>query len=447
MLKISPNSVENELKKEKIYSIRLVNTPRNGKVFTWWLLGIFGLLIILMFFPWQQNVDGKGQLTALTPKDRPQTIQSPIAGRIDEWFVREGQFVKRGDTIVVLTEIKEKFLDPEMVPRLKQQVGAKEGVISSTMEKADALAQQINALSSSLQFKLKQAQNKVIQARLKVRSDSIDLESERVQFAIADTQLNLGKGLFNKGFISLIEFQKRQEKFQQSTAKLISQENKLLDSKNSLINAQIELNAIRADYMEKTAKAESDRNATLAYVAEAEGDLAKLENEYSSMLMRSSFYIIRAPQDGYIVKAVRAGIGENLKDNDPVVTIMPAKPELAAEMYIRAMDLPLLQRGNKVRVQFDGWPAIVFSGWPGASVGTFGGIVSNIDAVESDNGLFRVLVSPDPAEEPWPEQLKIGSGVYSWAMLDNVPVWFEIWRQLNGFPPNIMQESKSSTKK
>jgi multidrug resistance efflux pump len=400
-----------------------------------------------MFFPWQQNVDGKGQLTALTPKDRPQTIQSPIAGRIDEWFVREGQFVKRGDTIVVLTEIKEKFLDPEMVPRLKQQVGAKEGVISSTMEKADALAQQINALSSSLQFKLKQAQNKVIQARLKVRSDSIDLESERVQFAIADTQLNLGKGLFNKGFISLIEFQKRQEKFQQSTAKLISQENKLLDSKNSLINAQIELNAIRADYMEKTAKAESDRNATLAYVAEAEGDLAKLENEYSSMLMRSTFYVIRAPQDGYIVKAVRAGIGENLKDNDPVVTIMPAKPELAAEMYIRAMDLPLLQRGNKVRVQFDGWPAIVFSGWPGASVGTFGGIVSNIDAVESDNGLFRVLVSPDPAEEPWPEQLKIGSGVYSWAMLDNVPVWFEIWRQLNGFPPNIMQESKSSTKK
>jgi hypothetical protein len=199
--------------------------------------------------------------------------------------------------------------------------------------------------------------------------------------------------------------------------------------------------------MEKTAKAESDRNATLAYVAEAEGDLAKLENEYSSMLMRSTFYVIRAPQDGYIIKAVRAGIGENLKDNDPVVTIMPAKPELAAEMYIRAMDLPLIRQGNKVRVQFDGWPAIVFSGWPGASVGTFGGIVSNIDAVESDNGLFRVLVSPDPAEDPWPEQLKIGSGVYSWAMLDNVPVWFEIWRQLNGFPPNLSQEPKSSAKK
>jgi multidrug resistance efflux pump len=447
MLKISPNSVESELKKEKIYSIRLVNTPRNGKVFTWWLLSILGLLIILMFFPWQQNVDGKGQLTALAPKDRPQTIQSPIAGRIDQWFVSEGQFVKKGDTIVILSEIKEKFLDPEMVPRLRQQVGAKEGVISSTMEKAAALSKQINALGSGLVLKLKQAENKVIQARLKVRSDSIDLQSERVQFAIADTQLNLGKGLFNKGFISMIDFQKRQEKFQQSTAKLISQENKLLDSKNSLINAQIELNAIRADYMEKTAKAESDRNATLAYVAEAEGDLAKLENEYSSMLMRSSFYVIRAPQDGYIIKAIRVGIGENLKENESVVTIMPNKPQLAAEMYIRAMDLPLMRKGHKLRVQFDGWPSIVFSGWPGASVGTFGGVVSNIDAVQSENGLFRVLVSPDPAEDRWPDQIKIGSGVYAWAMLDNVPVWYEIWRQLNGFPPNLVPEVKSDSKK
>ncbi|MFN5317431.1 MAG: HlyD family secretion protein [Bacteroidia bacterium] len=441
MLNISPESVDKELGKEKVYSIRLVNTPRNGRVFTWWLLGILGLLIILLFFPWQQNVDGKGQLTALAPKDRPQTIQSPIAGRIDQWFVREGQFVKKGDTIMVLSEIKEKFLDPDLVPRLRQQVSSKENAINSTMEKAGALGRQIDALNSGLSLKLKQAENKVIQAKLKVRSDSIDLRAERAQFSIADTQLTLGKNLFNKGFISLLEYQKRQEKFQQSTAKLISQENKLLDSKNSLINAQIELNAIRADYMEKTSKAESDRNSTLAYVAEAEGDLAKLENEYSSMLLRNNFYTIRAPQDGYIVKAVRVGIGENIKEGESVVTIAPAKPQLAVEMYIRAMDLPLIRSGDKVRVQFDGYPAIVFSGWPNVSVGTFGGIVSNIDAVESENGLFRVLVSPDPKDDKWPEQIKMGSGVYAWAMLQNVPIWYEIWRQLNGFPPNIVSDS------
>ena len=445
MLNISPESVDSQIRKQKLYSIRLVSTQRTGRIVTWWLLGILLILIIFLFVPWQQNVDGSGQLTALSPEERPQTIQSPIAGRIDRWYVQEGQYVKKGDTIVVLTEIKEKFLDPDLIPRLQQQVGAKQDVINSTIQKAQSLSNQISALNSGLVLKLKQAENKVIQAKLKVKSDSIDFVAEKTNYIIADTQLTLGRNLYNKGFISLIDYQRRQEKYQQVTAKLISQENKLLDAKNGLLNAQIELNSIRADYMEKTSKAESERNSAFAYAAEAEGDLAKLENEYSSMLVRNTFYTIRAPQDGYIVQAVRVGLGENIKEGESIITIMPSNPKMAVEVYVRAMDIPLLRSGDKVRVQFDGWPAIVFSGWPDVSVGTFGGIINNIDAVESSNGKFRILVVPDPADSPWPAQIRMGSSVYAWAMLDNVPVWFEIWRQLNGFPPNLNKEGAKNS--
>ena len=442
MTNISPTSVEKELKKHTFYAIQLVSTPKFGRVVTWWLLGLFILLIIILFVPWQQNVDGTGQLTALSPQDRPQNIQSPIAGRIDKWSVAEGQFVNVGDTIMVLSEIKEKFLDPELIPRLQEQVGAKQSAIKSTFDKAQSLSNQIGALNSSLVLKLQQATNKVYQGRLKVKSDSIDLVAEVINYAIADTQLTLGRNLYSKGLISQVEYQKRQEKFQQSAAKLISQENKLLEAKNSLLNAQIELNSIRADYMEKVSKADSDRNSTLAYVAEAEGDLAKLQNEYASMLVRNTFYTIRAPQDGYILKAVRVGIGENIKEGESVVTIMPAFPKVAAEIYVKAMDIPLLRKGQKVRIQFDGWPAIVFSGWPNASVGTFGGLIQVVDVVESENGKFRVLVTADPNEEPWPKQVRMGSGAIGWAMLDNVPIWFELWRQLNGFPPNLQKDLK-----
>ncbi|MEX1189817.1 MAG: HlyD family efflux transporter periplasmic adaptor subunit [Bacteroidia bacterium] len=437
MLHISPKSVEKQIDKSKLYSIKLVSTPRTGKLITYWLIGILLLLIIILFVPWQQNVSGKGQLTALSPQERPQTIQSPIAGRIERWNVQEGQFVKRGDTILVITEIKEKFLDPDLLPRLQEQVGAKEGVILSTIDKANALSSQINALKSGLILKLQQAENKIIQSKLKVKSDSIDLVAETINYAIADTQLTLGTKLFSKGLISLTDFQKRQEKYQSSTAKLISQENKLLDAKNSLLNAQIELNSIRADYQEKVSKADSDRSATIAYAAEAEGDLAKLENEYSSMLIRNTFYTIKAPQDGFVVRAVRVGIGENINEGEPIITIMPSNPKMAVEMYVKAMDTPLLQKGQKVRIQFDGWPAVVFAGWPNVSVGTFGGLIQVVDFVESVNGSFRVLIVPDPEDEPWPTQVRMGSGVFGWAMLDNVPIWFEIWRQLNGFPPNL----------
>lgn len=418
-------------------SARYTVEIRQVRVFRYIFISLLLLFLVILFLPWQQNVSGTGLLTALSPADRPQSIQTPIAGRIDGWYVQEGQFVKAGDTIAVLSEIKESFLDPDLLPRLQSQVGAKENVILSTLDKATALEMQEAALNKAQKFKLEQTNNKIIQAKLKIRTDSIDLVAERQNFAIADTQLRLGKNLFDKGLISLTEFQKRQEKFQNSTAKLISQENKLMESQNELLNAMIELNAIRADFAEKISKVQSDRSATLAYVAESEGDLVKLENQYASLLMRSSFYIIRAPQDGIIVRAMRTGIGENVKEGETLVTIVPANPQPAVELYIRAMDIPLMRIGQKVRLQFDGYPALVFSGWPDASLGTFGGILQVIDYSESKPNVFRLLIVQDPDEKPWPSALRMGSGALGWMMLENVPVWYELWRLLNGFPAEL----------
>ena len=133
----------------------------------------------------------------------------------------------------------------------------------------------------------------------------------------------------------------------------------------------------------------------------------------------------------------RAGIGETIKEGDAVCTVMPEARDLAVEMYVKAMDVPLISKGRKVRIQFDGWPAIQFGGWPNVSVGTFGGEVSVIDYVNSQPGEFRILVVPDKEDESWPAQLRMGSGTKGWVMLDNVPLWYELWRQLNGFPPSL----------
>jgi hypothetical protein len=159
--------------------------------------------------------------------------------------------------------------------------------------------------------------------------------------------------------------------------------------------------------------------------------------------VRRGLYIVRAPQTGYIVRALKAGIGETIKEGESIATLQPEAPMLAAEMYVRAMDVPLIQRGRTVRLQFEGFPAIQFSGWPSAAVGTFGGMVTVIDVVNSPGGKYRLLVrptQPQPGDQPWPKQLRLGSGVQGWVILDSVPVWYEIWRQLNGFPPTLSKE-------
>ena len=100
--------------------------------------------------------------------------------------------------------------------------------------------------------------------------------------------------------------------------------------------------------------------------------------------------------------------------------------------------------GEKVRIQFDGWPAIVFSGWPNVSYGTYGGKVVAIENFISDNNKYRVLIAPDEEDHDWPEAIRIGSGAYTMALLNDVPIWFELWRNLNGFPPNYYQPSSET---
>jgi hypothetical protein len=97
---------------------------------------------------------------------------------------------------------------------------------------------------------------------------------------------------------------------------------------------------------------------------------------------------------------------------------------------------------------FDGFPAIVFSGWPNNSYGTFGGKIVAYESSISPNGLFRILVIEDPNERKWPEQLKMGSGAQGIALLKDVPIWYELWRNINGFPPDYykLKEPNSTDK-
>ncbi|MFY7787401.1 MAG: biotin attachment protein, partial [Thermoflexibacteraceae bacterium] len=138
--------------------------------------------------------------------------------------------------------------------------------------------------------------------------------------------------------------------------------------------------------------------------------------------------------------SMQAGIGEVIKEGDAVVSIMPDSPQIAVELYVKAMDVPLLSLGRHARIEFDGWPAIQFSGWPSIAVGTFGGEVAVIDQVDSKEGKYRILIKPDETDDAWPERLRQGSGARGWVMLDDVQVWFEIWRQLNGFPPTLQNQ-------
>ncbi len=436
MLNISGHSVSAHIDRSRFSSLRKVEGRQSGVLILRTSLGLMFLAIILMFLPWTQNIRATGNLTALRPDQRPQTIQSAIGGRIEQWYVQEGDFVKKGDTIIFLSEVKDEYFDPQLLARTQEQLQAKEGAVSAYMDKVKATDERIDALLRNLDLKTEQARNRILQARFKVISDSTEVQAARINFEIAREQMERMRQLEKEGLKSQTDRENRDNVMQRAQAQLVAAENRLLSSRNEEINAKVELNSVGAKFREDIAKAESEKAAAMSEMFDGEAVVTKLQNQFVNYTMRRGMYHLTAPQDGYITKAINAGIGETVKEGEQIVSIMPYNIDLAVEMYIRPLDLPLLKKHQPVRIQFDGWPAIVFSGWPNTSYGTYGGKVFAIDNFISPNGKYRVLVTPDPDDHPWPEALRVGSGAVSMVLLKDVPIWYELWRQFNGFPPD-----------
>lgn len=446
MLDISDNILERDEKEySELKSVQRVNRLGTEVSLAKVLGFLFIVFMITLFLPWTQSVEVGGVLTSLRPGERHQTIHATISGRLEQWYVLEGQRVNKGDTIVKLSEVKSDYFSPELISRLKDQIDAKEKAIQSYKEKIDALKNQQNALVRSKNLKYAQYTNKIKQYQLKLNSDSINYVAAKVKIDNALNQYERSQKLYAQGLISLTKLQETQQKFQEANAGYVGYENKYISSQNDLENIRMDLANIINEYTDKISKSQSDMFSGSSSLYEGEEKLATLKLKYDNSVIRNGFYYITAPQDGYITKAQVVGLGEIVKEGYPVVSIMPRLHSLAAELYVKPVDLPLIEVHHKVRLQFDGWPSIVASGWPDVAYGTFSGEIVAVDNMISPNGKYRILVAPDGVEDTggeWPHELRLGSGAKGFALLNIVPIWWEMWRRMSGFPPEWYDKSK-----
>jgi len=414
----------------------------------YWFLGIMLSLIVLLFLPWTQNIKANGDITTLYQDQRPQDIQSPIPGRIVKWYVKEGDFVHKGDTILQLSEIKEDYLDPNLVGRTQQQLDAKSNSNEYYKGKIQTANAQMEALEQAKELKVNQLNNKLLQIKNKLNAERAELDAVENELSLAKDQYERQLKMFNEGLVSQTQLQQRNVAYQNAQAKKIMVENKLAQTQQENTIVKIEQNSVQQEYIEKISKIKGDRFQSLSHIASGQSDIAKLENQVSNYTIRNKMYVVTAPQDGQIVQAKKAGIGEILKDGERITVIVPTDINYAVEMFVKPIDLPLINIGQKVRFMFDGFPAIVFSGWPKGSYGTFAGKITSYENNISPNGMFRVLVVEDTSEQRWPSQLRIGSGAQSIVLLKDVPIWYELWRNINGFPPDFykMKDEKETLK-
>lgn len=442
MLNISENSISHLVKLSSFKTSGHFKGKDDSKRRIYY--GIFLVLLVLfvLFVPWTQNIQGKGYVTTLLPEQRPQALQSIISGRLEKWYVREGNYVKKGDTLVYISEVKNDYFDPNLVLRTQEQVNAKSGSITSYEDKIIALKEQLSSIRQSKELKLAQVKNKILQTKNKIKIDSIDLNAYEIKYKISINQLKRTQELYKQGLKSLSDLQEKELKNQENYAKYLSQENKLENQKNGLINLEIEFSSTIQDYNQKIAKSNSDIQSALSSKLEAQSNTSKLRNKLSNYQQRQNLYHITSPTNGYITKTIKKGTGQLIKEGTDILTIMPSTYDIAVEVYVKPQDLPLLKINDHCRLRFDGWPAIVISGWPEKSTGIFSGKIFAIDQNISKNGKYRVLIAPDSSYKEWPKDLRIGTGTYTFILLKDVPIYYELWRNLNGFPADFYREGE-----
>ncbi|MBB4210517.1 RND family efflux transporter MFP subunit [Rhodothalassium salexigens DSM 2132] len=292
----------------------------------------------LYFTPWVQTASGRGVVTALDPRDRQQDINALVGGRIEQWFVRDGSTVKKGDPIVRLVDN-----DPQLVERLKSEMQALE--------------------------------RKVIAAEQQVSTAEYDARRQ--------------KELYEEGLSSRLAYE----------------------------NAQIKLEDLRSK------------------LASARAELKQAEVRLS----RQSIQTVRAPRDGTILTVNAGDSATFIQQGQRVATFIPEDVKRAVQLFVDGRDAALVEEGRPVRLQFEGWPAVQFSGWPSVAVGTFAGRVAVVDRGANLSGQFRIMVVEDPDGEPWPEErfVRLGTQARGWVLLDTVRLGYELWRQMNNFPPNF----------
>ena len=430
--------------KRKSYS-HIYQHDKDSNVKLWFFICVM-VFVIFLFLPWTQNIRAKGTVTTLYQDQRPQQVNTIIGGRVMKWHIKEGDYVKAGDTLIQLTEVKIEYLDPQLLQRTKEQLAGKKSSVEYYKSKVGTADQQIGAINSGLQLKLNQLNNKLSQLHLKVQADSAEAAAANNDFIIGTKQYARQNAMYDSGLVSLTQLEIRNQQFQNAIAKKISAENKLANSKQDLTITKIEMSAMQQENLEKVAKAQGDQFQSLTQIASGQADVAKLENQYAGYNIRNGMYYIMASQSGQIIKAQKAGIGEFVKDGDMIAEIVPDKIQYAVEMFVQPLDLPLIAPGQQVRFLFDGFPAIVFSGWPKASSGTFGGEIVAVESNVSSNGKFRVLVKENVTDKPWPKELKMGAGAQGITLLKDVPVWYELWRNINGFPPDYYKKEEAKQK-
>jgi multidrug efflux pump subunit AcrA (membrane-fusion protein) len=400
-------------------------------------------LLIIIFVPWTQTVTVTGQMSAYTPHERPQDVEAQITGRIKKWHALEGDQVREGDLILELEDNDPNFMSPDLLAFLDQRKKALENTKSAALARVDQLDKRILEMRNLVKAAVPSAEARVVEAGSKVRQAHQQVETAKIAAITAALNLERHKQLLKRGLVSQRELELAVQTDTASQADLEGAQANLRAAEEAMKSLGFGRDQVSAEMLQRLLDAEATRDASVAEAAKVADQLADVSLRRSNAEQRRLAGRILAPIDGTVVKMAKVGAGETVRQGDTLVRLSPTSTDKAIEMTADGLDAPLLNVGRKVKILFYGIPAIPLPAWPELMAGTYNGVIKVIDQVDDGKGNYRFWVVPDLDDRSWPEQSHVrqGTKVMGWVILNRVPLWYELWRRFNLFPPDYEERS------
>ncbi len=418
--------------------IELLKTPDYARKLTRALVwSIIILPLLMLFLPWLQNIQGVGTLTAYQLTDRTQTINAPIDGLVSKWHIVEGSKVKTGDLLLEIRDV-----DPNFSKRLQEQLENNRAKLQAKKNEIDSYELQVRNYETVRDSRIAAANFKRDMARQKVVSAMQSIAAAEATYEATKFQLNRMNRLLQDGLVSQRDQEVAERDYKVAVRNLAS-------SRAMFDSAKAEENSALAEVSQYGADAQGSIQSTKAQISKLQteyADIANLINTSKTNVARQNSRKIFAPTDGVVFRVPVNSPSQLITKGQPLMTVVPENNSRAVILQVEGLNAPLIVPGSPVRLQFEGWPVVQVAGWPKMSYGTFAGKVSFVDPADSGDGFFRVMVVPDETEQLWPSNrfLRQGSAVKGWILLREVSIGYEIWRILNGFPPDLVA-SKTPT--
>lgn len=402
-------------------------------------------IVAMALLPWRQTAKGTGTVLALDPQERPQPVKAATKGIVDyvKEGIREGSYVEKDEIVLKLVPEAE-----GAVFQLGLEIAAEQSKKSLTVSKLDFARQQVEFWTSNKEF-----ENSALDRELEAASSKLEQVKNKQSFAEAELagkkfDFESTERVGERGIASTRDVIAKRAAFEAAKEKLNEAKNATEQARQELEAKQKFVEAKRKQLEAKVADAEQKKLSEEGAIKTIDAKLAQLNTKMDAYKRLD----VKAPRSGYIQEWGGYAGSDAVKAGEALFVIVPEVSELAVEMLINGNDMPLVHVGDRVRLQFQGWPAVQFVGWPSVAVGTFGGKVDRIFPTDNGKGDYRILVTADnhfEREDGWPidTYLKQGVRANGWVLLNRVPLGYEIWRQFNGFPPSLPQNMEKEKEK